>query len=203
MLFATLAYTTYATLVISYDIVCQWSVNLFKRMNLLPPAMRIDTAQTLLRPFIPSAHIPMHGTRCRSLYSFNLRPHVGRLHGETIEQEWGHIGQTAVSTREMGPGARHATLDDHWGNWNWRKQANMGESWFDPLILNVTNGAAGKHFVQHLPEAVDMRTKQGAVFEKLTSTFPSSTIKRWEEAIRLWEKDSSKPDPYTEPECSV
>lgn len=30
-------------------------------------------------------------------------------------------------TREMGPGARHAMLDDHWGGWNWMKLVTLGE----------------------------------------------------------------------------
>lgn len=27
----------------------------------------------------------------------------------------------ANSTKEMGPGSRHDTLDDHFGDYNWRK----------------------------------------------------------------------------------
>ena len=51
---------------------------------------------------------------------------MGRTHGETVEQEWAYINLAALSTREMGPGARHATLDDSWGGWNWRKILGFG-----------------------------------------------------------------------------
>jgi len=51
---------------------------------------------------------------------------VGRTHGETVEQEWAYINLAALSTREMGPGARHTALDDSWGGWNWKKVLGLG-----------------------------------------------------------------------------
>lgn len=51
---------------------------------------------------------------------------MGRTHGETVEQEWAYINLAALSTREMGPGARHTALDDSWGGWNWKKVLGMG-----------------------------------------------------------------------------
>ncbi|EMD32303.1 hypothetical protein CERSUDRAFT_58774 [Gelatoporia subvermispora B] len=69
----------------------------------------------VIRPLIPKAHIEGHRPSCRTAYSFNLTPGVGRTHGESIEAEWAHSGGTTSSTREMGPAARHAALDDHWG----------------------------------------------------------------------------------------
>lgn len=53
---------------------------------------------------------------------------MGRTHGETVEQEWAYINLAALSTREMGPGARHSALDDSWGGWNWRKILGLGEN---------------------------------------------------------------------------
>ena len=60
-------------------------------------------------------------------YSFNYTPGVGCTHGETVEQEWAYINLAALSTREMGPGARHSALDDSWGGWNWKKILGLGE----------------------------------------------------------------------------
>ncbi|KAK7453266.1 hypothetical protein VKT23_011942 [Stygiomarasmius scandens] len=31
------------------------------------------------------------------------------------------MGPVATSTRDMGPGSRHDTMDNHWGHWNWVK----------------------------------------------------------------------------------
>lgn len=41
----------------------------------------------------------------------------------------------ALSTREMGPGARHMSLDDTWGGWNWKKILGMGETLFACLSV--------------------------------------------------------------------
>lgn len=76
---------------------------------------------------MPKFHLPAHGPKCQVQYSFNYTQGVGRTHGETVEQEWAYINLAALSTREMGPGARHSALDDSWGGWNWRKVLGLGE----------------------------------------------------------------------------
>lgn len=112
-------------LAVSYDIACQWNVNLWTRFRGFPPHYQAFIG-TVIRFFIPNFHLPAHGIKCHSIFSFNLNRWVGRTHGETVEQEWAHIGAVATSTREMGPGARHGTLDDHWQFWNFRKIIGMG-----------------------------------------------------------------------------
>lgn len=54
-------------------------------------------------------------------------PGVGRTDGEEIERSWARHSGTASSTREMGPGSRHDTLEDHFGWSNWMKYSSMGE----------------------------------------------------------------------------
>jgi hypothetical protein len=46
--------------------------------------------------------------------------------GKEIERNWAEINQVANSTKEMGPGFRHNTLDDHFGNRNWQKYKGFG-----------------------------------------------------------------------------
>jgi hypothetical protein len=46
---------------------------------------------------------------------------VGRTVGEDIETMWSGTNPLAPSVREMGPAARHDTLNDHWIGWNFRK----------------------------------------------------------------------------------
>ena len=116
--------TTVRDVVISYDIACKWSIHHHDRFSENHPDLNIDDFQ--FSYLIPKFHLPGHGTSCQTEYSFNFSKGVGRTHGETIEQEWAHINLTALSTREMGPGARHLTLDDSWGWWNWRKILGMG-----------------------------------------------------------------------------
>lgn len=111
-------------ILISYDIACKWSINHLQRLSENHPDF--DVKNYALSYLIPKFHLPGHGASCQTDYSFNLTKGVGRTHGETIEQEWAHINLAALSTREMGPGARHLTLDDSWNWWNWKKILGMG-----------------------------------------------------------------------------
>ncbi|TFK57878.1 hypothetical protein BDN72DRAFT_732579, partial [Pluteus cervinus] len=70
---------------------------------------------------VPKFHLPAHVGKCQTQYSFNLHPHVGRTDGEAPERGWSHINPIAMSTSEMGPGSRRDTLNDHFGDWNWKK----------------------------------------------------------------------------------
>src|SRR5258707_1056099 len=93
---------------ISYDIICRWIINFLRRMNSYSESLRIPKDKFVLECFIPKFHLPAHGSGCHTKYSFNYRPGVGRTHGENIESGWAHTNPAAISTREMGSGARHS-----------------------------------------------------------------------------------------------
>lgn len=109
---------------ISYDIACKWSVYHLERISKYHPDL--DVSRLQLSYLIPKFHLPGHGTSCQTDYSFNYAKGVGRTHGETVEQGWSSMNLAALSTREMGPGARHLALDDSWSGWNWKKILGMG-----------------------------------------------------------------------------
>lgn len=113
-------------LVISYDIACQWSKNFSTRIVEFPVELRYPLAGIDFVSVIPKFHIYAHGKKCQSVWSLNYLRWMGRTDGEGVEREWSHINPVALSTRLMGPGARHDTLDDHWGAWNWRKLVVLG-----------------------------------------------------------------------------
>ena len=115
---------TVTNVVISYDIACKWSIHHLERFSKNHPHLDVNALQ--FSYLIPKFHLPGHGTSCQTKYSFNFAKGVGRTHGETVEQEWAHINPAALSTREMGPGARHLALDDSWNWWNWKKVLGMG-----------------------------------------------------------------------------
>lgn len=110
---------------ISYDIACKWSINL--RTHFANYHDNIDLTALSLTHLVPKFHLTAHGAKCQVQYSFNYTRGVGRTHGEKVEQEWAYINLAALSTREMGPGARHSALDDSWGGWNWRKVLALGK----------------------------------------------------------------------------
>jgi hypothetical protein len=75
---------------------------------------------------VPKFHLPAHILKCQVDYSFNLVPGVGQTDGEAPERGWSYINGVASSTKEMGPGSRRDTLDDLFGDYNWRKIAQIG-----------------------------------------------------------------------------
>lgn len=114
-----------ALIAVSYDIVCQWFINMFSRMLHWPEAIRPREGLNL-RPLIPKFHEPAHLEKSHEQFSFNLAEGVGLADGECPERVWGSHNPLAGSTRTMGPGTREDVLDDNFGHWNWLKYAAMG-----------------------------------------------------------------------------
>ena len=77
--------------------------------------------------FIPKFHLLAHIAECQWKYSFNFIKGVGQTDGEAPECGWSMLNTAASSTKEMGPGHRHDTLDDLIGDSNWKKFIGLGK----------------------------------------------------------------------------
>lgn len=145
---STLKDTQAETFVISYDIACQWSKNLRKRMQHYESSdseffmFKHDTKITYL---VPKFHLPAHVAKCRTRYSFNLTKNVGRTDGESPERGWVGPNALAPSTKEMGPGTCRDTLDVHFGDENHKKVIGMGKS--GVLIFTSTKCNSYLYFI--------------------------------------------------------
>lgn len=126
---STLRLNTPEDIVLSYDIVCQWRKKLAERILLYPTWLRPPQNPASIIYLIPKFHLPAHISLCRFLFSFNWTPRVARTDGEAPERGWSSTNGAACSTKEMGPGSRLDTLDDHFGDQNWRKVSIMGKSY--------------------------------------------------------------------------
>ncbi|KAG1846964.1 hypothetical protein C8R48DRAFT_750553 [Suillus tomentosus] len=155
-------------IVISYNVACQWKVNLLNRMNGI------------------CFHASAHDDRCAIPHSLNLMPGVGRTDGEGIERNWAEINRVANSTKEMGPGARHDTLDDHFGHHNWRKFVGLGLSLRKKLIT-----------------AVKERDRQQAAFPEFNLAVGMAYQNQWTAMVESWEADKTQPNPLTTREHGV
>ena len=120
LIFSALVLLLLQWIVITYDIGCQWSKNMWKRMEDYPNSMKIPP-ETRVDVAIPSWHINTHGQACRDNFCLNYLVGAGRTCGEDVETSWSHTNPLAPSVREMGPAARHETLNDHWNGWNFHK----------------------------------------------------------------------------------
>jgi hypothetical protein len=111
--------------VITYDIGCQWSKNLRRRMEEFPDDLKLDPSMSI-EIGIPNWHINGHGENCK-IFGLSYMDGVGRTCGEEVETTWAQTNALGASTREMGPGARHESLNDHWSGLNFRKIVGFRE----------------------------------------------------------------------------
>jgi hypothetical protein len=106
--------------VITYNVICQWSKNFRKRMEDFPEHMLIPET-TKVDMAIPGWHINGHGDTCHNNFNLSYMEGAGKTMGKDIETTWAGTNQLVPSVREMGPAARHDTLNDQWNGWNFRK----------------------------------------------------------------------------------
>ena len=107
---------------VSYDIGCQWNINLQSRINDYTAfrSLQISDLESW-RVLVPKFHLAGHGTKCQLLFNLAYTKWAGRMDGERIESGWAQTNGMATWTRESGPNARRNILDDHWNASNWRK----------------------------------------------------------------------------------
>jgi hypothetical protein len=108
-------------LVLSYDIACQFSKNIWSRMDELPEKYHLKIDRLNVRWMVPNFHLPPHKKGCHSPFSFHWLWGAGRTHGETVEQNWEFLNGAAASTKLMGLGSRVSTLEGLFGFHNWRR----------------------------------------------------------------------------------
>jgi hypothetical protein len=119
-IFSALVGISLLRIVITYNIVCQWLKDFRKQMEEFPKGMRIPNA-TKVNVAIPGWHINGHGKTCQENFNLTYMEGAGRTVGEEVETTWAGTNPLAPTLHEMGPAARHDTLNNHWIGWNFRK----------------------------------------------------------------------------------
>ncbi|KAJ7711574.1 hypothetical protein B0H16DRAFT_1343629 [Mycena metata] len=170
---------------ISYDICCQWSKNLIERLKKLPPNLRLHLVISIVRFLIPKLHIYGHKLLCQLLFSLNFTLGSARTDGEGIERPWANIGPVATSTREMGPGSRLDTLDDHWSHWNWQKLVGLGAL----LKKRLLNAISERNF----------QAESLATF----SAHQAEHVPEWTAMVNAFDMDNTNPNPYKLPKTGI
>ncbi len=124
---------------LSYNIACQWHKKFGSRIALYPEWLRPPQPAQSITYLIPKFHLPAHIAPCCYLYSFNWTPEVGQTDGKAPKRGWAASNGAAASTKEMGPGSRLDTLDDHFGDQNWRRVSYMHELTYRSFMTADTN----------------------------------------------------------------
>ncbi|KAL4259306.1 CxC2-like cysteine cluster KDZ transposase-associated domain-containing protein [Pleurotus pulmonarius] len=181
---STLKDHSFARLVLSYDICCQWSRNLWGRIAGFPEDMRLSPEVFDRITFvIPKFHLYGHGDKCQTAYSLSYLPWSAETDGEDPERWWSHINPVSMSTKIMGPGSRADTIDDHAAAWNWRKIVNLGKS-----------------LLGHYQKAVLMSARHAALHAEYSAEFSEADLTAWKQMIVDWETDRTNPNPFEEKE---
>ncbi|KAK0463310.1 hypothetical protein IW261DRAFT_1554191 [Armillaria novae-zelandiae] len=180
---STLTCDTPPDLVISYDIACQWHKNFFVRMGKYPAQLRLHQIEGNILYLVPKFHLPAHILQCRNDFSFNFSAKVGRTDGEAPKRGWAATNALANSTKEMGPGSRQDTLDDHFGDYNWRKVIILAS-----IICDKYKDAVAAR-AQHVAEFIS--------YEDTLWVEHSTAVDQWRAMVLAWESDRTKPNPFS------
>ncbi|KAF8121845.1 hypothetical protein K438DRAFT_1653350 [Mycena galopus ATCC 62051] len=173
ILFSTLVNVIIVYLIISYDIACQYYKKFWSRMAGLPSWMHLSLNPKNVWFKVPNFHLTPHLPACHSPFSFHYMWGAGRTHGETIEQNWEFTNGAAASTKVMGLGTRHATLEDLFGFHNWRRTVAWRHLFPKRMAENVTEGL--KH-----------RDAFVAFDAALQETDPA-LVAKWKKWVEEWE----------------
>ncbi|KAG6818624.1 hypothetical protein H0H93_003377 [Arthromyces matolae] len=183
---SSLTQNTPKIVIVSYDIACQWHRNLRKRFDVYGRSFGLPDpyGDRQLRFVVPKFHLLAHVDKCKVTYSLNLLPNVGRTDGEAPERGWAAVNAVANSTKEMGPGSRRDTLDDHFGDYNWRKYMSLRTIFCDTIILRKAK------------EAIQQREEHVVAFEEFDAALPEQDVVEWTLQVQTWERNPSATNPF-------
>ncbi|KAJ7262597.1 hypothetical protein C8J57DRAFT_1719453 [Mycena rebaudengoi] len=182
MFFKSVQGTELVRLFVSYDIACQWHINIWQRMVRYKEEIWLVGDDKFVSFLVPKFHLPAHIEACNLRFSFNLTKDVGQTDDEAPERGWADAGPLASSTKEMGPGARRDTLDGHFNDLNHKKIIRLGAT-----MLKKTENA--------IPEMVETRAALEDM-EVLLGGVEGETVKTWTAMADAWEKDPECANPF-------
>ncbi|KAF7320103.1 CxC2 domain-containing protein [Mycena kentingensis (nom. inval.)] len=168
-------------LVVSYDIACQWKQRIRQRAAILSQRDAIPTelGDYEMQYALPVWHAAAHEASCQAANSLTHAVGVGRTDGEGIERTWSVLNPISFSTKEMGEGHRHDTIDGKVDHVNFEKNVNLGDTLSKRLII-----------------AIAARDQQIAEFEEVDESVEENLRRDWTQRVELWNEDPLQPNPY-------
>ncbi|KAJ7735302.1 hypothetical protein B0H14DRAFT_3097623 [Mycena olivaceomarginata] len=105
---------------VSYDIACQWHINIWKRLvEYQDPTITIDGNNKFFTFLVPKFHLPAHIEACNLKFSPTAR---------APERGWANANiRWRGAPKKWVRGSRRDTLDDHFNDWNHKKIIVMGK----------------------------------------------------------------------------
>ncbi|KAJ7632089.1 hypothetical protein B0H17DRAFT_961868, partial [Mycena rosella] len=178
---SALAGVAVTLLAISYNIACQWKINLKDRAKKIrkttPITMRLEDFE--IQYALPVWHAVAHEVTCQTQNSLSYAVGVGRTDGEGIERTWAVLNPVGYSTKEMGDGNRHDTIEDKIDHLNFEKNVREGDTLARKLIVVIAE-----------------RDKQVADFVEVDRSLSKTLCSKWQGRIDKWLADPAEPNPY-------
>ncbi|KAF7327632.1 CxC2 domain-containing protein [Mycena kentingensis (nom. inval.)] len=122
---------------------------------------------------------PPHDAGCQAAMSLSHLVGAGRTDGEGIERTWAILNPIAYSTKEMGEGHRHETIDNKIDNINFLKNVGQGDTLARKYLISLA-----------------ARDIQVAEFEQVDASLEPWMRREWQQMIDAWNADNSRPNPY-------
>ena len=111
-------------LIVMYDVWCQYSVKLRKRIAENPYLDWPADSKTI--GGIGLFHVHGHQQSCLARYSPTFIAGAGQVEGEIIETLWRKMNLVTPSTCAMTLAHRQETMDDHMNDINFKKMIRLG-----------------------------------------------------------------------------
>jgi 5S rRNA maturation endonuclease (ribonuclease M5) len=196
--FKSIARTELARFFVSYDIACQWHLNILVRMlGYENEEITIDGRGKFLTFLVPKFHLPAHIEACNLKYSFNLTPYVGQTDGEAPERGWSEVNPLARSTKEMGPGSRRDALDDHFNDGNHKKIVRLGASALSGAAYLLTDAFFVGHTLRRkMVNAVPEMGRTRLALSDQEELLETETVEEWTAMAEQWEADVEAKNPF-------
>jgi hypothetical protein len=123
----------FQSVMLIYDIACQYFVHLQDRIgHLLPAGLTLDRA-------IGMFHVHGHKEQCFFRYATSFIPGSGVTIGEILEMLWSSLNSISPTVRTASLANRAETIDDHASDSNHKKMLNIGEPIFESgLMIGIT-----------------------------------------------------------------
>ncbi|KAJ7799003.1 hypothetical protein B0H13DRAFT_2503961 [Mycena leptocephala] len=161
-------------LTISYDIACQWKMNLPKHMEKLSADLRLPLNSIKLQCALPVWHAASHVEDCQNANSLSFKTGVGKSDGEGVEHTWSRLNPAAYSTKDSGQGQRADTLEGKIDDQNYLKNVGLGDSLQRKLVVAITE-----------------RDKQISAFKGVNKMVAREVRSTWERMIEAWVEDNT------------
>ncbi|KAG2359945.1 hypothetical protein BDR07DRAFT_1487598 [Suillus spraguei] len=149
-----------------------------------PPSRPSDNVCEVLHT---KFHLPVHILKCQTNFSFNFSKNVGHTDGEAPEHGWSNINPMASSTKAMGPGSQRDTLNDHFGDWNWKKVV----------------GLVCATLLCKMSEAKEEQEAHQTAFQELNEALEPAMTESWKVEVESWEENPNDPSVVSPFEAKV